>query len=110
MIPSQRWSELEAADAWDDCLNKWTNLDQPLGYVTFTALVADTLHEPEGENCGLMDDTNNCGQTVDCVVHDGSGAAAYAIYNSLIIVHEVSVASFGNGSDFFLANSKLNGD
>jgi hypothetical protein len=110
MKPSERWAGLNASDAWENCKTQWAS-DKLLGYITFTESVANLLHEPEGVNCGSMADDNNCGGTTQvCTTIDNTGAASYEIYNSLVIVHEVSTTSFSSIARFILVTNELDGD
>jgi hypothetical protein len=110
MKPSDRWAQLDADNAWDNCKTQWAS-DQEQGYITFTASVSNLLHEPEAINCGEMQGTNNCGGTTElCTTTNETGAASYAIYNSLVIVHEVSPASFLGKAKFLLVINELYGD
>jgi hypothetical protein len=95
MTPSDRWSQLDAGTAWQNCKDQWTNNDSKDYWITFTQSFSNLLHENEGANCGSMADTNNCGGiTTVCATTADTGAAAYEVYNSLVIVHEVSKNAF----------------
>jgi len=64
--PAQRWSGLDAPDAWLDVENVWKTYDKPLGW-TFTKSLSNTLHGPEGANCGTTTTKSNCQNTRTCV-------------------------------------------
>lgn len=88
----ERWNQMDCPNAWADAVNVWLNVDQPANSLNFTESISNTLHTPEMADCGKYDDTNNCEQTETCasVIGDGSGPAGYEIWNSMVIVHEVS--------------------
>jgi hypothetical protein len=88
--PRERWHMMDAPDAWSDVMNVYKTYDRPLKS-SFTASVSNTIHGPEGADCGSLLDTNNCGQTFVCsqIQGGGSGPAAYEIWNSMVYIHEV---------------------
>lgn len=92
LTPSQRWNRADAPDAWKDIINVWKTYDKPRNR-RFTKSLSDTLHGPEGVDCGSLQDLNNCEPTKQC--HDfvgaGTGPAGYFIFNSLVLIHEVSL-------------------
>ncbi|RFU79626.1 glycoside hydrolase, superfamily [Trichoderma arundinaceum] len=55
MSCSQRWSELDASNAWSDAINVWFNIDQPKmgpsGY-SFTLSIMNTFHAGENLDFG----------------------------------------------------------
>ncbi|OAA60299.1 chitinase [Niveomyces insectorum RCEF 264] len=88
--PSQRWDMLDGKDAWADIINAWTQYYNISNDADFIESVSDILHGPELVGCGDMKASDNCDQTLTCAafVGDGTGAVAYDIYNSLVIIHE----------------------
>jgi hypothetical protein len=89
LTAGERWSQMDASDAWTDAVNVWKTVDK--GHRTFTASISDTLHGPTNADCGNLLGTSNCDQTLQCdgFIGKGSGAAGYAVWNSLVIIHEV---------------------
>ncbi|KAK3934563.1 putative glycoside hydrolase [Diplogelasinospora grovesii] len=88
--PQQRWNMMDAPDAWSDVMNVWKTYDRPLN-TNFTVSVSNTIHGPQGADCGSLLDTNNCGQTIVCnqIQGGGSGPAGYEIWNSMVYIHEM---------------------
>jgi hypothetical protein len=88
--PQQRWSMLDGPDAWSDVMKVFKTFDRP-NHTNFTLSVSNTIHGPQGADCGSLLDNNNCGQTITCSVIEGggSGPAAYEIWNSMVYIHEV---------------------
>lgn len=90
---AQRWSELDADDAWKDVIRVWTQHDE--GKTTFSVSVMNTLHAPNETDCGLIAPEGNCDQTQTCgyiLSSNGTGAtgpAAYLIYESLVAINEM---------------------
>ncbi len=94
LTPKQRWDMMDCQDAWNDALNVWRNID--IGKRPFSRSISDTFHGPEMGACGNLLDTNNCQQTLQCdpFIGSGTGPAAYELYNSLALVHEVCAGYF----------------
>lgn len=92
LTSKERWDQMDCPNAWADAVNVWLKIDQPAKSLTFTESISNTLHAPEMAACGDFKDTSNCVQTYTCagVVGDGTGPAGYEIWNSMVIVHEVS--------------------
>jgi hypothetical protein len=98
----QRWAQLDAANAWSDTINVWFTDDSPKGSYEenrFTLSVFNTIHGPESANCGEVAPDNNCGGTETCASFEGfgvgtggSGPAAELIFESLVVINEVSLA------------------
>ncbi|KAL7939413.1 glycoside hydrolase family 18 protein [Trichoderma chlorosporum] len=90
---AQRWSELDADDAWKNALAVWNSIDSTR--TTFSLSIMNTLHAAEDVDCGLISPKGNCGQTETCVwfqgygSNGGSGPAAYLIYNSLSAINSM---------------------
>ncbi|KAL6876788.1 hypothetical protein J3F83DRAFT_769856 [Trichoderma novae-zelandiae] len=90
---AQRWSELDADDAWKDTIRVWTQHDE--GKTNFRLSVMNTLHASNKTDCGLLAPTGNCDQSQTCGYFEvngeggGSGPAAYLIYNSLVALNEI---------------------
>ncbi|KAK3936951.1 hypothetical protein QBC46DRAFT_461157 [Diplogelasinospora grovesii] len=105
-------SEMDAPDAWTDVINVWTTYDRGKDGLSFTQSISDTLHGPEQADCGSLLDTSNCVQTEQCdgFIGAGSGAAAYEIWNSFVIIHEVRVASCPAGNFVLLTENKPTAD
>lgn len=97
---SQRWSELDASNAWSDAINVWTTIDEPkLGNTEpeFTLSIMNTFHAGESMNCGSIAPNGACSTTETCAWFEGfgdsgeSGPAAMLIYNSFTVINEVSL-------------------
>ncbi|RAK99289.1 glycoside hydrolase family 18 protein [Aspergillus ibericus CBS 121593] len=93
----QRWSELDASNAWSDAINVWKNIDQPRmtpAEGDFSLSIMNTFHGGEKTNCGLVSPVGNCNNAETCGWFQGfgqgtgdSGAAAMLIYNSLTVIN-----------------------
>ena len=92
LTAQQRWNEMDCPNAWADAVNVWLNIDSVSGSLNFTGSISNTLHSNEMADCGDSTATSNCVETVTCsvIVGDGTGPAGYEIWNSMVIVHEVS--------------------
>ena len=86
----QRWNGVDAPDAWKDVIQTWNTIDKPAG-MHFTQSVSNNIHGPESAECGTLLSTNNCGQTLQCdgFIGSGSGPAAFMIWNSMVVIHEL---------------------
>ncbi len=99
---SQRWSELDADNAWSDAINIWYTIDQPrLTAVesAFSDSIVNTFHGPEHANCGETAPGGSCYISETCasfqgfgVGTGGSGPAAMVIWESLTQINSVSLA------------------
>ncbi|PNY26292.1 Chitinase [Tolypocladium capitatum] len=89
LSPSERWNMMDCPDAWKDAIDVWKTYDN--GKRKFTQSISDTLHGPEGADCGILLTSSNCDTTLQCgpFIGSGSGPAAYEIWNSLVQVHEM---------------------
>ncbi|KGO58768.1 Glycoside hydrolase, superfamily [Penicillium expansum] len=96
---SQRWSELDASNAWSDAINVWTTIDEPkLGNTEpgFTLSIMNTFHAGESMNCGSIAPNGACSTTETCAWFEGfgdsgeSGPAAMLIYNSFTVINELT--------------------
>ncbi|KAL6887059.1 glycoside hydrolase family 18 protein [Trichoderma evansii] len=75
----QRWSRLDASDAWSDAIGVWNSSDSKR--TTFSLSIMNTLHGPEDtETCAVVQGTGDNG---------GSGVAGYLIYNSFTVINEM---------------------
>uniref|UniRef100_A0A0L0NAP9 chitinase n=1 Tax=Tolypocladium ophioglossoides (strain CBS 100239) TaxID=1163406 RepID=A0A0L0NAP9_TOLOC len=90
LSPSERWNMMDCPDAWKDVIDVWKTYDRP-DNLTFIRSISATLHGPELAGCGDLLPTNYCVQTIQCspFIGSGSGPAAYEIWNSLVMVHEM---------------------
>ncbi|KAJ5947147.1 Glycoside hydrolase superfamily [Penicillium verhagenii] len=102
---AQRWSELDASNAWSDALTVWLDTDEPeLGdsEPEFTLSIMNTLHAAEEMNCGQIAPAGSCYTTETCAWFEGfgddggSGPAAMLIYDSFTIINSAY-------SQFYLA-------
>ncbi|KAH0499605.1 hypothetical protein TgHK011_006785 [Trichoderma gracile] len=90
---AQRWSELDADDAWKDVIRAWTQRDE--GRTTFSVSVMNTLHASNETDCGLLPPKANCYDTLPCGYFQGSnstggsGPAAYLIYESFVVINQM---------------------
>ncbi|EFE34865.1 class V chitinase, putative, partial [Trichophyton benhamiae CBS 112371] len=92
--PSQRWGSLDCNHAWQDAINIWKTVDKPRSSgenKAFLASISITFSGPEGADCGKLYDAS-CENTRTCDTFHGkgTGAAAFLIWNSLVMVHNSS--------------------
>lgn len=89
MTQAERWAEVDAKDAFADAVQQWKTYDRDHKY-TFSKSVLDTFHGPDENKCHLL--KNGCDETQVCTafVGQGTGPAAYLIYNSFVMIHRVS--------------------
>ncbi len=89
LTPQERWGMLDAADAWSDAMNVYSEIDGPRG-ISFSTSVSNTIHGPEVGQCDRMI-ASNCAQTLQCSGFQGggSGATGYEIWNSMVVINEV---------------------
>lgn len=100
---SQRWSELDASNAWSDAINVWFTIDKPKlqpGEKDFTLSIMNTFHAGETTDCGQIAPAGSCFTSETCAWFQGfgkgtgdSGPAAMLIYNSLTVINSVSFAT-----------------
>ncbi|KAL2023348.1 hypothetical protein VTK56DRAFT_3086 [Thermocarpiscus australiensis] len=83
--PSQRWSMMDAADAWTDVIKVWKTKYRPANQTVFSEAVSITIGGAPSADCGIFSKGNNCEQTVVCT----SNPASTEIWNSLVSVHEM---------------------
>ncbi|EEA29070.1 conserved hypothetical protein [Talaromyces marneffei ATCC 18224] len=103
LTSKERWDQMDCPNAWADAMNVWFNIDKPANSLTFTESISNTLHAPEMADCGDYKATSNCIQTSTCVsiIGNHSGPAAYAIWNSMIVVHEMYITYINALHDAF---------
>lgn len=102
MTCSQRWSELDASNAWSDAINIWNTIDKQhfqASESAFTESIFNTFHGPEMGDCGITAPGGSCSASLTCasfqgfgVGNGGSGPAAMLIYESFININAVSLA------------------
>ncbi|EHK19253.1 glycoside hydrolase family 18 protein [Trichoderma virens Gv29-8] len=82
----QRWSRLDANDAWSDAIAIWNTSDS--SRTTFSLSIMNTLHGPENVDCGLLPPKSNCDQTETCAVVQGTstngGSGMYSQFYAAI--------------------------
>ncbi|RAH64784.1 glycoside hydrolase family 18 protein [Aspergillus aculeatinus CBS 121060] len=96
---AQRWSELDASDAWSDAISIWDNIDEQKltgsdDERKFSYSLMNTFHVGESTNCGLVAPGGSCSDTYPCSVFEGfgsggSGPAAMVIYESLTVINSM---------------------
>ncbi|OTA05027.1 chitinase [Trichoderma parareesei] len=90
---AQRWSELDADDAWKDTIKVWTQYDE--GRLNFSASIMRTFHVSNNADCGLLAKDSGCDESQPCGYFEGmdgfggSGPAAYLIYNSFVVINQI---------------------
>ncbi|KAL4745304.1 hypothetical protein BDW72DRAFT_211523 [Aspergillus terricola var. indicus] len=94
LTPSQKWSMMDAGSAWADAIDAWKTIDRPNqdeGGYSFTASIGHVFHFAPLADCGDVTDQSNCAQSSQCqeFVNVDSGAAGWAIWNSLVYIHEI---------------------
>ncbi|OBT40321.1 hypothetical protein VE00_08471 [Pseudogymnoascus sp. WSF 3629] len=91
LTPEQRWDGMDMEDAWKDSIAVWKDYDRGKTQFTFTQSMSLTLNGPERASCGSLKSDSNCIQTLQCspFQNKGSGAAAYELWNSFVIIHEM---------------------
>lgn len=98
MACSQRWSELDASNAWSDAINVWKTIDEPKvgnNETKFTLSIMFFFHGGDSMNCGEIAPTGGCSTTETCAYFEGfgdsgeSGPAAMLIYNSFVIINQM---------------------
>ncbi|EXV01258.1 chitinase (glycoside hydrolase family 18) [Metarhizium robertsii] len=89
LTPSERWSRLDAADAWKDVIDIWKTYYRGKSTKTFTEAVSNILHGPQGVDCGTLQSSSHCDNTKECTdfVGSGTGPAGYEIFNSFVTIH-----------------------
>lgn len=70
---AQRWSELDASDAWSDTISIWENIDEQKltgsdDERKFSYSLMNTFHVGESTNCGLVAPEGSCSDTYPCSV------------------------------------------
>ncbi|ERS96515.1 hypothetical protein HMPREF1624_06719 [Sporothrix schenckii ATCC 58251] len=91
MTSEERWDRLDCTDAWNDVINVWKTTDINNG-MYLSASISASINGPESSNCGSLAATSNCDRILLCKDVEntqGSGPAAYEIWNSLVYVHEI---------------------
>ncbi|EGX87986.1 Glycoside hydrolase [Cordyceps militaris CM01] len=90
LSPQQRWSMMDAPDAWDDIIEVYKTIDRKTNR-EFSKSVSDTIHASEQARCGSMTERNNCESMRQCtdIVGSGTGPAGYEIWNSFVLIHEM---------------------
>lgn len=93
---------MDAPDAWNDIIEVYKTIDRKTAR-DFSQSVADTIHGSELAHCGSLTKLNLCETILQCtdVVGSGTGPAGYEIWNSLVLVHEVSRRSSHSRTVFF---------
>lgn len=86
LSPTERWDELDCADAYSDALNVWQNYDPKHDRYTFIESMADTFHYPLGAECGQI---NGQCELQKCSQDDGTGPAGAEIWNSFVYIHDM---------------------
>ncbi|KGQ05404.1 Killer toxin subunits alpha/beta [Beauveria bassiana D1-5] len=106
LTAAERWEALDCDDAWKDLINVWKTIDRPEGSLSFSESLSATAHGPELSKCGNLLDTSNCNSPLVCaqIEGPGTGPAAYEIWNSLVIVHEM-YASYAHALTAAMAKS-----
>ncbi|EKV10555.1 glycoside hydrolase family 18 protein [Penicillium digitatum] len=94
---SQRWSELDASNAWSDAINVWKYVDKPKmqsAEQSFSLSIMNTFHAGELTDCGQVAPSGHCSNTEPCGWFQGfgngsgdSGPAAMLIYNSFTVIN-----------------------
>jgi hypothetical protein len=86
--PSERWTMLGCGDAFRDAVNIWKN-DHSTKSFTFTGSIGKTFRAPSGPQCGTHD---ACGPFLQCdnFRGDGTGPAAYEVWNSMVLLNKVN--------------------
>lgn len=102
MPSAQQWSELDASNAWSDLINVWFNIDEPKMPYTeadFSVSIMFNIHASTSTNCGRVGSISSCETIQTCGWFEGfgngtgdSGPAAMLIYNSFVIINQVSLA------------------
>lgn len=90
MPPKQRWDGVNASDAFKDVVRQWKTYDSSHGFTSFSASVFYTLQGRAEHNiCEHLD--TGCSETKVCTdfVGQGTGPAAYFLYNSFVMLHQV---------------------
>ncbi|KAK4496425.1 hypothetical protein PRZ48_012405 [Zasmidium cellare] len=85
ITPAVRWGELDCPDAWSNIIATWNTVWKPKGW-TFSAAVANILHQREDVDCGLIGEESNCAPTVWCYTDVDVGACAYEIFNGFVFI------------------------
>lgn len=91
MSPEERWNEMDCPNAWSDAINFWYLVHPGDQGLNFSETVADMFHFTEHADCGQIIDSG-CEYT-QCETGVKSGAAAFEIWNSFVIVNKVSSTS-----------------
>ncbi|RAL13110.1 glycoside hydrolase family 18 protein [Aspergillus homomorphus CBS 101889] len=76
---AQRWSELDASDAWSDAIGIWENIDKQKltgsnDEKKFSYSLMNTFHVGESTNCGLVAPGGSCSDSYPCSVFEGFGS------------------------------------
>ncbi len=85
---------MDGAEAWSDIIATYQQYDRPAGK-SFMASVQNTLHANEFADCGALGPGTSCDTTFTCGAmpnsgHGDAGAAAYEIWNSFVVIRNVS--------------------
>jgi hypothetical protein len=86
--PSERWAALDCSNAFQDAVDIWKKKDRGKTGFNFTQSVGITFHGPDSEECGSHD---GCGDFLTCDTFrgPGTGAAAYEVWNSMVLLNKV---------------------
>ncbi|OAA36492.1 chitinase [Metarhizium rileyi] len=89
LTPSERWSRLDAPDAWNDVLDIWTTYYASDKHRSFSQAITDTLQGPTDVHCETIAQSNHCDSTKECTdfVGSGTGPAGYEIFNSFVEIN-----------------------
>jgi hypothetical protein len=91
--PSQRWAMLGCGDAFHDAVEVWKKKDRDAKQFTFTGSLGKKFRAPPGPQCGAHD---ACGPFLQCdnFNGDGTGPAAYEVWNSMVLLNKVNTPTF----------------
>ncbi|EGE06693.1 chitinase [Trichophyton equinum CBS 127.97] len=90
--PSQRWGRLDCNHAWQNVINIWKTVDEPRSSddnKAFLGSISITFNGPEGADGNLYNPSCENTRTCDTFHGKGTGAAAFLIWNSLVMVHNM---------------------
>ena len=90
LTSAERWGMLDVNDAWEDVVAEYKTYDR-VNKVSFSQSIARSINGPPLPECGIVDDAI-CSVTKTCgdMWATGIGPAGSEIWNSMVLVHNVS--------------------
>ncbi|TWU70441.1 hypothetical protein ED733_000323 [Metarhizium rileyi] len=91
LTPSERWSRLDASDAWKDVISIYKEFYANKSTKRFSEAVSNILHGPQEVKCHSLVSSSMCHHTKECTdfVGSGTGPAGYEIFNSFVSIHNM---------------------